>query len=126
MRYAETDQMGYVYYGNYAAFFEVGRVELLRDLGTSYKSLEDEGVMLPVRDFTTRYFRPAKYDQEIFLETRLEEMPGSRITFHYTLKSAEDEVLTTAVITLVFVDMKTQRPMKIPESLAKLMQPHFG
>ncbi len=126
VRYAETDQMGYVYYGNYAAYFEVGRVELLRDLGTSYREIEEQGIILPVRDFTTRYFKPATYDEEIFLESRIEEMPNARITFHYTLKNKADETLNTATINLVFVDQKTNRPVRMPDWLEKRMAPFFG
>lgn len=126
VRYAETDQMGYVYYGNYAAYFEVGRVELMRDLGSSYRAIEESGVMLPVRDFKIRYFKPAFYDQELVLETRLEQMPNTRITFHYSLFDKGEVLLTTAEITLVFVDMKTNRPVQIPEVLASKMAPHFS
>jgi acyl-CoA thioester hydrolase len=126
VRYAETDQMGYVYYGNYAAYFEVGRVELMRDLGTSYRAIEESGVMLPVRDFKTRYFKPAFYDQEIVLETRLEQMPNARITFHYSLFDTDEVLLTTAEITLVFVDMKTNRPVQIPEWFGAKLAPYFG
>lgn len=126
VRYAETDQMGYVYYGNYAAFFEVGRVELLREMGLSYREMEEEGIILPVRDFTTRYYKPATYDEEIFLETRVEEMPSVRITFHYDLRNAKDELLTSSKITLVFADKSTGRPRPMPKVLADKMSQHFA
>src|ERR1700741_695815 len=83
VRYGETDRMGYVYYGNYAEYYEVGRVETLRELGFSYKEMEDKGVMLPVVDFSISYKKPAFYDDEIRIVTSIKEMPGVRITFHY-------------------------------------------
>ncbi|MBP6403824.1 MAG: acyl-CoA thioesterase, partial [Bacteroidia bacterium] len=75
VRYAETDQMGYVYYGNYAAYFEVARVEALRSLGFSYKKLEEDGLMLPVLDFSVKYFKPAYYDDVLTIKTTIRELP---------------------------------------------------
>ena len=70
VRYGETDQMGYCYYGNYAQYFEVGRVEALRSLGCSYKALEDQGIMLPVSEYNVKYKRPAYYDDELTIQTK--------------------------------------------------------
>lgn len=115
VRYAETDQMGYVYYGNYAAYFEVGRVELLRKLGTSYRTLEESGVMLPVLEYKVNYKKPALYDDEIKVVTTIKELPSVRITFYYEIFNEQNELLNTAETTLVFVDKSTNRPCKAPE-----------
>lgn len=117
VRYAETDQMGYVYYGNYAAYFEMGRVELLRTIGTSYKELEEQGIMLPVRDFSIRYIKPALYDDLLTLTTTLTETPSTRIHFSYQIQNEEGTLLCKAETTLVFVDKKTGRPVQVPEDL---------
>ena len=82
VRYGETDQMGYCYYGNYAQYFEVGRVEALRNVGLSYKSLEETGVMLPVSEFKVKYKHPAKYDDLLLITTKIIEIKGARILFH--------------------------------------------
>ena len=107
VRYAETDRMGYVYYGNYATYFEVARVEALRNLGFSYRSLEDEGIILPVLDFSIRYRRPAYYDDELTIRTIVPEMPAARIKFEYEVLNAAGTVITTAATTLVFIDKNT-------------------
>ena len=117
VRYAETDQMGYVYYGNYAQYFEMGRVEMLRSLGVSYKSMEEKGVMLPVLEYSSRYIKPARYDEELKLITRLPELPKARIRFEYELFNEQDELLNKAETTLVFIDKASQRPCRPPEDL---------
>ena len=116
VRYGETDQMGYCYYGNYAQYFEVGRVEALRDVGMSYKSLEDQGVMLPVSDFQVSYKFPAKYDDLLCIQTCITAINGSRLLFEYIITNEENITIAKASTTLVFVsksDMKPIRPPKI-------------
>ena len=109
--------MGYVYYGNYAAYLEVARVEALRSLGITYKSLEDEGVLLPVVQYNMRYLKPAYYDDEIEIETIIPFIPDSvRIRFEYITKR-DDEILNRAWTELVFVDKATGRPMRCPEDV---------
>ena len=125
VRYAETDQMAYVYYGNYAAYFEVGRVECLRELGFSYKKLEEEGVLLPVMDFNINYKRPALYDDLLTIKTTIPEMPGARIKFNYETYNEKGELLNEAQTTLVFVNRSTGRPIKAPEGLMKAMREKF-
>ena len=123
VRYSETDQMGYCYYGNYASFFEVGRVETLRAAGMSYRELEDSGVMLPVSTYNVRYKSPAKYDDLLVVETTISEVSGARITFDYTI-TCEDRLVATANTVLVFVAKETMRPIAPPESFIKLIEPH--
>jgi len=122
VRYAETDKMGYVYYGNYAAYFEMGRVELLRSLGVSYKSLEDSGIILPVRDLSVRYIKPAFYDDLLTLETTLTELPELRIHFRYALYNASNVLLCKAETTLVFIDVNTNRPTAPPANVLSAME----
>ena len=124
VRYSETDRMGFVYYGNYAQYIEVGRVETLRMIGISYKELEDEGYLLPVRDFNIRYFKAAVYDDEITIVTTIEEMPDNRITFKYEVKR-EDELLVTASTTLFFMN-KEGKACKPPQFFIELMKPYFN
>ena len=122
IRYAETDRMGYCYYGNFAAFFEVARVEALRSLGFTYRQLEDEGVILPVLDYQIKYFKPAFYDEELRIETRIEEVKGARIYFSYTTFNEADEPINKATTTLVFVDYETKRPMNPPKDVVEALQ----
>ncbi len=117
VRYGETDQMGFVYYGDYAEFFEVGRVEALRSLGFPYRRLEEEGVMLPVHDMQVTYHQPARYDDLITVRTMIEVMPSVRIVFRYEVLSPSGELLTDARTTLVFVDRATMRPCRAPQDL---------
>jgi len=116
VRYAETDKMGYVYYGNYATYFEVGRVELLRSLGISYRKLEEQGILLPVVNLNVDYKKPAFYDDNLTLETILTDLPGVKIVFHYALKRGE-ELLSKAQTTLVFLNAEFGRPVKCPEEI---------
>jgi len=117
VRYAETDQMGYVYYGNYATYFEVARVELLRSIGFSYKKLEEEGIMLPVFEFSIKYFKPAYYDDLLIIKTTIPESPGARIKFLYETFNEKGVLLNKAETTLVFISRATNRPIAVPDDL---------
>lgn len=119
VRYAETDKMGYVYYGDYAQYFEVGRVEALRELGWTYKAMEEDGIMLPVLEFTVRYLKPAFYDDLITIHTYIKEVPSARIKFYHELYNEKGEKLTNAEVILVFINMKTGKPCAAPEKLVK-------
>ncbi len=122
VRYAETDQMGVVYHGNYAQYFEIGRVEWLRSLGVSYKQMEELGVMLPVVSLTMNYKRPAKYDEDLTIRTIFKECSGVKIEFDYELYNEKNELLTTAYSMLVFVDMKTGKPILPPEYIIEKLK----
>ena len=126
VRYGETDRMGYVYYGNYASYFEVARVETLRNMGISYKKLEDDGVMLPVLEFKIKYYKPAFYDDELTIQIVIEKMPGIRIHFRYKTFNSDNLLLNEAETTLVFVDIKTGKPRMIPEDLATIFSGYFN
>ncbi len=117
VRYSETDQMGVVYHGNYAQYFEMGRVEWLRNLGISYKKLEEEGVMLPVVSLSIEYKKPALYDELLKLRTIFKKCTGVRIEFDYELLNEQGELLTTATSVLVFMNAKTRRPIGVPDNV---------
>jgi acyl-CoA thioester hydrolase len=125
VRYAETDQMGFVYYGNYATYFEVARVEMLRSIGFTYKKLEEEGVLLPVLDYSIKYIRPAFYDDLLLIKTTIKEIPSARIRFYYETFNEKNELLNVADTTLVFVDKKTNRPGPPPADLLHAMKKFF-
>lgn len=126
VRYGETDQMGFVYHGDYAEFFEVGRVEALRSLGFPYRRLEEEGVMLPVHDLHVTYHQPARYDDQITVRTFIERIPSVRMVFRYEVLSANGELLTEASTTLVFVDRASMRPCRAPQDLVDALAVHLG
>jgi acyl-CoA thioester hydrolase len=126
VRYGETDQMGYVYYGNYAEYFEVARVEALRSLGLSYKAIEEEGILLPVFSYSVKFFKPAYYDDVLIINTEIREMPLARITFHYKTYNQSDLLLNEAETTLVFINRKTGKPMAAHEELITKLKMFFG
>jgi acyl-CoA thioester hydrolase len=125
VRYGETDQMGYVYYGHYATYYEVGRVELFRSLGFSYRELEESGIQMPVTQMRCKYLKPATYDEVIRIVTSIREKPTARITFHYDLYNPEDELINTGDTTLVFIDTQRERPVKVPDWFLEAVQPYF-
>lgn len=114
VRYGETDQMGVVYHGNYPLYLEMGRIELLRKMGISYKKMEEDGIMLPVVSLSLNYKKSASYDDVINVKTQLKKAPTVRIEFDYEITNELGEILTTASTTLVFIDMKTNKPTRPP------------
>jgi acyl-CoA thioester hydrolase len=126
IRYADTDQMGYCYYGNYATFFEVGRVEALRNLGISYRELESVGILMPVITLNTKFLKPARYDDVITIETTIPFMPGIKIRFDYECLSENGEKLVVGSTDLVFLRMNDHKPVRPPESVLTALKPFFG
>jgi acyl-CoA thioester hydrolase len=126
VRYGETDQMGYMYYGNYAQYYEVGRVEMLRSLGMSYRSMEADGIMMPVLELKCKYIKPALYDQEITVKTIIKTLPGVRIFFEYELYNEKEELINIGSTTLVFVDMKKNKPTNPPENFMEKLSVFFN
>lgn len=120
--YADTDQMGYVYYGNYARYYEIGRVEALRSLGFSYKALEESGVMMPVYEHTSRYHQPAKYDDLLTVKVFIKSLPTVRMLFHYEIYNEENTLLNTGETTLVFIARQTNKLCKAPEALLERLK----
>lgn len=125
VRYAETDQMGYVYYGNYAMYYEVGRVEALRQAGFSYRQMEEKGIIMPVLEIHSRYLKPGKYDELLTIRTMIREMPGIRIRFHYEVINEQGELINEGETTLVFLNKNSHRPCRPPEFLLELLKPYF-
>ena len=126
VRYAETDQMGFVYYGVYAQYYEVGRVELLRSLGFSYKELEEMGVTLPVVSLNIQYKKPAYYDDNLTIITNLNELPSKKITFTYEILNDQSLLLNIGEVVLVFVDKKTGKTCSAPKSVMSLFEKYFS
>ncbi|PTM02768.1 MAG: thioesterase [Bacteroidetes bacterium] len=126
VRYAETDQMSFVYYGNYPQYFEVARVEALRTLGLSYKKIEEEGVMLPVLKLEVKYIAPAKYDDLLLIKTCISEIPKTRITFEHEIYNEAGKLLTIGKVELVFVDIKSGKPCRAPHSLINTIEAEFS
>jgi len=115
VRYGETDQMGYVYHGNYAQYLEMGRLEWLRELGLSYKEMEENGIMLPVYSLNIRFVKPAFYDDILSITTSIKKTPAVRIEFYYEIHNQKGVLISTAETTLIFINMKTGRPIKCPK-----------
>ena len=122
VRYGETDQMGYCYYGNYAQYFEVGRVEALRAAGMSYRAMEEKGIMLPVSEFSVNYFVPALYDDELTIITKIKSLKGARLAFDYEIINDKNQLVAKAHTTLVFVNKENMRPTKAPEDFIALLE----
>lgn len=126
IRYGETDQMGYLYYGNYALLFEIGRVEAIRSFGISYKELEDKiGVMMPVIYMESRYLLPIKYDELITIRTTLHKMPTKLIEFHHEILNENNKVAHKGIVKLFFVDMKTNKRVSTPDYISNKIAAYF-
>ena len=125
VRYAETDQMGYVYYGNYAMFYEVGRAEALRKLGFTYRGLEDIGVMMPVLDLHCKFHKPALYDDLLTLKISIPEMPTVKMKFTYEITNENGELINYGETTLAFVNKSTGRPTRLPDVMRRLFEPYY-
>lgn len=126
VRYAETDQMGYVYYGNYAMYYEVGRVEALRSAGFSYRRMEEEGIMMPVLENHSRFLKSGKYDELLTVRTMIREMPGIRIKFNYEVINEQGELINEGETVLAFLKTDTHRPCRPPAHLMELLKPYFN
>lgn len=126
VRYAETDQMGYVYYGNYAMYYEVGRVEALRMAGFSYREMEENGIIMPVLEIHSRYLKPGKYDELLTIRTMIREMPGIRIKFHYEVINELGELINEGETSLAFLNKLSHKPCRPPAFLLELLKPYFS
>lgn len=127
VRYAETDQMNVVYHGNYAQFFEVGRVESIRQLGLSYKDMEATGVIMPVIEWTAKFLRPAHYDDLLTVRTTLRALPvDHRIEFHQEVYNETEKLLTTGKVVLYFMRAATMEKTNMPKELVKKLAPYFN
>jgi acyl-CoA thioester hydrolase len=126
VRYAETDQMGVVYYGNYAQFYEMGRAEAIRQLGFTYRELEALGIKMPVTGMTSRYLRPALYDDLLTIKTTLRKLPeGSLIEFHHEVYNEAGELLNTGSVSLVFYDFEKRQKTLMHNEMRLRLEPFF-
>ena len=122
VRYQETDRMGIVYHANYLSYFELGRVEWLRNKGLDYARLEDSGVLLPVVNVSISYKAPARYDQLLSVETELVKIGGASLVFQNKIYDENNRLLVEGAVTLVATDSSSFKPIKIPSSLLSLIQ----
>ncbi|HLP39316.1 thioesterase family protein [Lacibacter sp.] len=127
VRYSETDQMNVVYHGNYAQYFEVARAEAIREMGITYKEIEEMGIVMPIVELHTKFLRPAKYDDLLTIKTQLRELPtGHRIEFHHEVYNEEGKLLTIGRVVLYFLDAKTMARSLMPAALANHLLPYFN
>ena len=127
VRYGETDQMGYLYYGRYAEYFEVGRVETIRSLGLTYKELEEHhGIWLPVVSLEMRFVRPAFYDDLLTIHTEIRKLPDEYITFHCEIFNEKRKLINAGTVRLCFFAAATKKVVPAPEHLLEKLRPYFG
>jgi len=120
--YADTDRMGMLYYGNYGRLLEIGRTEMIRELGLPYVELENSGIAMPVYSVESRFKNALRYDELVTIETTVKEMPGARIEFFYRIFNEEGILAHEAKAVLVFLDRKTNRPVRAPEQLLRVLE----
>ena len=126
VRYGETDQMGYLYYGNYAQYYEIGRAEMIRSLGLTYREMEEEhGILMPVMAMNTRFVRPARYDELVTIQTALRELPLKTITFHMELFNERKKLLNGGAVKLCFVDKSSGKTIPTHDFLLDKLRPYF-
>lgn len=126
VRYAETDQMGYVYYGNYAMYFEVARVEALRSVGFSYRKMEASGILMPVLESYITYLKPGKYDDLLTIHTVIPDLPSVKIRFEYQVSNEAGEQIARGWTTLAFLRKENHQPTRPPKDLLELLTPYFN
>jgi len=127
VRYGETDQMGYLYYGNYAHYYEIGRVEMLRSLGLTYKSMEEEhGILMPVMSLQMRFVRPAYYDELLTIRTALRKLPDQFITFYVEIFNEKNKLVNGGSVKLCFVDKNSNKTIAAPNYLLDKLKPYFA
>jgi len=125
VRYGDTDRMGYVYYGNYAYYYEQARAEAIRDAGISYKEIEDSGTMMPITRMNTKYIQPAYYDELLTIKTTIPSMPGRIIAFHYQVFNQNGALINEGETHLIFIDINTKKVKTAPEILVEKLKPYF-
>lgn len=126
VHYALTDQMGMVYHGHYAQFYEIGRTESIRQIGFAYKDIEAMGIYTAVVDMHSKFLRPARYDDLLTIKTTLKDLHGGhKIVFHTEIYNQQDELLNTGVTTLYFIDAKTMKRCDMPLALKEKLASYF-
>tara|TARA_B100000941_G_C28468914_1_gene535254 strand:+ start:35 stop:442 length:408 start_codon:yes stop_codon:yes gene_type:complete len=125
VRYADTDQMGFVYYGNYAKYYEIARVELFRNIGLTYKSLEEMGIGMPVIEMKTNFIMPAKYDEKLVVSIKIPELPKLKIIFFYEIFNEKNELINTGETVLTFINLLTGKPKRVPSIMKDKLSKYF-
>ncbi len=115
VRYADTDQMGYVYHARYLEYLEVGRTDLVRHIGLPYAEVEEMGILMPVIDLSIRYKQPAYYDNVLRIKTTVPSMPQASFPFEYEVYNEQDQLILTAELRLAFIDKARKRPVRVPD-----------
>ena len=123
--YADTDQMGFVYYGNYAKYYEIARVELFRNIGLTYKSLEEMGIGMPVIEMKTNFIMPAKYDEKLVVNIKIPELPKLKIIFFYEIFNEKNELINTGETVLTFINLLTRKPKRVPSIMKDKLSKYF-
>ncbi len=126
VRYAETDQMGYVYYGNYAMYYEVARAEALREIGFPYAKLEGMGIMMPVLENKSKYLIAGRYDELLTIKMRIPKLPMVKIIVLCDIYNEQNELINQGETILAFVDMKTRKPCRIPDAMKAVLEPLYA
>lgn len=125
VRYGDTDQMGYVYYGNYGYYYEQARSEAIRSLGISYKEIEDSGTMMPITRMNIKYIQPARYDELLLIKTFVPELPNRIILFKYEIFNEQNSLINEGETQLIFIDAITKKLKTAPSVLIEKMKPFF-
>jgi acyl-CoA thioester hydrolase len=126
VRYGETDQMGYLYHGVYAQYYEIGRVEMLRSLGVTYRDMEEKhGILMPVMSLQMRFVRPALYDQLLTIRTTLRVLPVDTITFYVDIYNEGKKLVSGGSVRLCFIDRETRKTIAVPPYLVDILRPFF-
>jgi len=125
VRYGETDRMGIVNNAVYPSYYEIGRTMMFRELGFTYKKMEEDGVLIPLSDLHVKFHFPAYYDEELTLVTILKEMPAARIKFDYEVYNSKGKLINSGYSIQAFINSKTRRPMRVPQTIKKLLEPFF-
>ncbi len=124
--YADTDNMQYMYYGNYAKYYEMARTEALRSIGLPYSELEKSGMAMPVISMSVKYLKPAYYDQLLTITVKIAELPSTRMHFYYEIFNEDGILINQGETTLIFWNLKTQRPGRVPDILLDRLKTYFG
>ncbi len=126
VRYGETDQMGYLYYGNYAQYYEIGRAEMIRSLGLTYREMEmEKGIMMPVMSLEMRFVRPARYDELLTIRTILKEVPEKFIIFHHEILNESNKIVNGGRVKLCFLNNNNNKSVSAPDFLTERLKPFF-
>ena len=125
VRYSETDKMGFVYHGNYPAYYEIGRTELMREFNLLYKDLENQGILMPVKDLGITFTKPAFYDEILTIETSIEKMPAATIRFDYKIFNESNSLINEGYTILAFIKSGNYRPTRPPSDFLKQLRGYF-